>query len=74
MVCNKKSEVKVILSTAQEFRMDVPYAIDRLVTYGVPATGKKLSFILVTLHTGEAVAAFLMLLRQNTKYSFAQNS
>ncbi len=25
----------------QEFGMDVPYAIDRLVTYGVPATGKK---------------------------------
>ncbi len=46
--------------------MDVPYAIDRLVTYGVPATGKKSS---CTLHTGETTtAAFLTSLHKILKF------
>ncbi len=40
----------------QEFGMDVPYAIDRLVTYGVPATGKKSSSVFLAHGRGCSIS------------------
>ncbi len=50
--------------------MDVPYAIDRLVTYGVPATGKKSSYI---LHTGETDCSISNALAMHKIFKFYTN-